>query len=143
MKRRGFFSALIGASTATASVKYAAPPVLRMRIPLGECVCGYCPMHEGDFFDKDGTTFAVCLNRECSQYGIAIIPFADVEVKQRDRAVVDRIRHEHHMTRIEKYRRAWTARLDAGHAGPIKSFEEGQRYGDCYIREGKMKLVYG
>ncbi len=137
MKRRGFFSALFGASGA-AVAKPTAPAKLKMRFPLCECSCGYCPPHEGHAWDE--STFAVCRNPVCPQYGIPVVPYAEVEVKPQDRQIVERIHHEQHMGRIQAYRRAWAARAEMGYSGPIKGIEEGNYYAGAYIRDGKMQL---
>ncbi len=42
---------------------------------------------------------------------------------------------------IEAYKQAWSARMDAGYFGAVLPEEEGARYADAAIVDGKMLLV--
>lgn len=44
------------------------------------------------------------------------------------------------MQQIERYKRAWSARLDAGFYGAILPEEEGKVYGEATMRNGKLVL---
>lgn len=72
MKRRSFFSALIGASTPL--VAAAAKPVEPMEIEVHIHRCAACQGYPIEHRTEKGERFLACTNPECRNYNVAFRP---------------------------------------------------------------------
>lgn len=144
MNRRTLFRSLPFIGTSTAATMRQPVPATGT-VLVNRCSCGM------DFWsERDPITYAQmisCLNPSCGRYMKWMLPpsLPLVEAPADVAARIDeRLRLEAQaratLEKIECYKRAWEARMSMGHYGRITPDEEGNRYGEGVIRNGKMVL---